>query len=78
MEATIKGSDRLINGGLENSDIAKQRAILNSLEYLASTDWVEPYLIKHYMGIELLPPQSNKFVIEQKRKEARDAINAQN
>lgn len=46
------------------------------LSYLASTDWVEPYLIKHYTGIELLPPNSNKFVIEQKRKEARDAINA--
>lgn len=46
-------------------------------KYLASTDWVEPYLIKHYTGIELLPPQSNKFVIEQKRKEARDVINAQ-
>lgn len=46
-------------------------------KYLASTDWVEPYLIKHYMGIELLPPESNKFIIEQKRKEARDAINAQ-
>ena len=39
--------------------------------YLLSTDWVEPYLIKHYTGIELLPADSNKFVIEQKRKEAR-------
>lgn len=42
--------------------------------YLARTDWVEPYLIKHYIGLELLPLDSNKFVIEQNRKEARELL----
>lgn len=51
----------------------EQKDIAN--KYLLSTDWVEPYLIKHYIGIEPLPEDSNKFIIEQKRKEARDIVN---
>lgn len=47
-----------------------ERAKVEAQAYLASTDWVEPYLIKHYTGIELLPLDSDKFLIEQKRKEA--------
>ena len=47
-----------------------EQAKMEARAYLSSTDWVEPYLIKHYTGIELLPPESNKFIIEQKRKEA--------
>jgi hypothetical protein len=38
--------------------------------FLSSTDWVEPYLIKHYTGIELLNENSSKFDIEIERKEA--------
>lgn len=44
--------------------------------YLVSTDWVEPYLIKHYTNIEPLSLNSNKFAIEAKRKEARNIVNA--
>ena len=51
-----------------------EQAKAEARQYMASTDWVEPYLIKHYTGIELLPPESNKFVIEQKRKEARELL----
>ena len=38
--------------------------------YLVETDWVEPYLIKHYTGLSILEEDSNKFVIEAKRGEA--------
>jgi hypothetical protein len=48
-----------------------EQAKAEAQAYLLSTDWVDAYLIKHYTGIELLPADSNKFVIEQKRKEAR-------
>lgn len=58
---------------LYDLDVLEQ-AKTEAQAYLASTDWVEPYLIKHYTGIELLPLDSNKFVIEQKRKEARELL----
>ena len=45
--------------------------------YLASTDWVEPYLIKHYTGLVVLETDSNKFVIEAKREEARTFLKEQ-
>ncbi len=44
------------------------------LQYLADTDWVESYLIKHYTGLELLPEDSDKFAIEQKRNEAKSVL----
>lgn len=43
--------------------------------YLSETDWVEPYLIKHSLGLEVLLESSNKLVIASKRKEAREYIN---
>ena len=45
--------------------------------YLAETDWVEPYLIKHYTGLSILEEDSNKFVIEAKREEARAFLKEQ-
>ena len=51
-----------------------EQAKAEAQAYLDDTDWVEPYLIKHYTGIELLPLDSNKFVIEQKRKEAKELL----
>ena len=51
-----------------------EQAKAEARAYLDSTDWVEPYLIKHYTGIELLPLDSNKFAIEQKRKEAKELL----
>lgn len=43
-------------------------------KYLASTDWVEPFLIKHYLNLEPLDLNSDKFKIEKNRKEAREFI----
>ena len=51
--------------------------IAEAKAYLASTDWVEPYLIKHYTGLEVLEADSNKFVIEAKRAEARTFLKEQ-
>ena len=61
-------------------EIAEQELkakIAEAKAYLASTDWVEPYLIKHYTGLEVLGADSNKFVIEVKRNEARAFLKAQ-
>lgn len=51
--------------------------IAEAKAYLASTDWVEPYLIKHYTGLEALEADSNKFAIEAKRSEARAFLKEQ-
>ena len=55
-------------------EIAQQELeskVAEAKAYLVSTDWVEPYLIKHYTGLEVIEADSNKFVIEAKRAEAR-------
>ena len=51
--------------------------ISEAKEYLTETDWVEPYLIKHYTGLSILEEDSNKFVIEAKREEAKAFLNEQ-
>lgn len=79
---TISGakvSDSLVlDAELKQSELYEaslvEQAKAEAQAYLDDTDWVEPYLIKHYTGIELLPIDSNKFVIEQKRKEAKELL----
>lgn len=66
--------NELLNPPKTEEQILYER-IAEAKSYLQSTDWVEPYLIKHYTGIELLSEDSNKFAIEIKRKEARSVIN---
>ena len=56
---------------------ALNKSIAEAKAYLASTDWVEPYLIKHYTGLEVIEAGSNKFVIEAKRTEARAFLKEQ-
>jgi hypothetical protein len=72
------GDDFVADAVVKQEELYQEAALERSKEeaqaYLASTDWVETYLIKHYTGIELLPAESNKFVLEQKRKEARMAL----
>ena len=63
-----------------DEEIAEQELkakIAEAKAYLTSTDWVEPYLIKHYTGLEVLDAYSNKFVIEAKREEARTFLKEQ-
>lgn len=51
-----------------------EKKINDFKNYLSETDWVEPFLIKHYMGIDKLSPNSSKFEIETKRNECREFI----
>ena len=62
-----------------DEEIAEQELKANIAEakaLLGSTDWVEPYLIKHYTGLEVIEADSNKFAIEAKRAEAREFLKA--
>ena len=69
----------LLDGGMPEPEftaleISKDTAIQKvqiALSFLSSTDWVEAYLIKHYLGIELLDQASSKFALEQQRKDAK-------
>ena len=49
----------------------QEQKVMECTTYLASTDWVEPYLIRHELGLEILAADSEKFVIKQKRDEAK-------
>lgn len=42
--------------------------------YLKDTDWVEPYLIKHMLGIEIISEDSSKWEIINRRKEYRQYL----
>lgn len=37
--------------------------------YIAITDWVEPYILRHELGLFVLPNDSNKLVIKSMRDE---------
>lgn len=37
--------------------------------YLKNTDWVETYKLRHDLGLELIPEESSKWVIINKREE---------
>tara|TARA_R100001460_G_scaffold107311_1_gene155875 strand:- start:50 stop:256 length:207 start_codon:yes stop_codon:yes gene_type:complete len=43
-------------------------------DYLYSTDWVETYLLRHDLNIEIIPEDSNKWEIINKRKEAKGLL----
>lgn len=58
----------------ELQQIELNKKLQDANQYLKDTDWVEPYLIKHYTGLELLNESSYKFEIERLRKEAIDFI----
>lgn len=49
----------------------QEQKIAECTTYLAMTDWVEPYLIRHELGLEILAANSEKFAIKQKRDEAK-------
>ena len=45
-----------------------------ALNYLASTDWVKDYKLRHDLGLELIPEDSAKWVIINKRTEYIDFL----
>lgn len=44
-----------------------QEEIQSCYTYLRQTDWVEPYIIRHEMGLDILVPESNKLAIKSER-----------
>lgn len=46
-----------------------QQKISEADAYLKSTDWIEPYIIKHELKIELIADNSSKWEIINKRAE---------
>lgn len=40
-----------------------------SKKYLRKTDWVEHHIIRHELGVHVLPDTSNKLAIKKKRNE---------
>lgn len=57
-------------------DIAQKVQEANA--FLASTDWVEPLIIAHKLGLDgyVLSPDSNKLLIDAQRDEARAFVRA--
>ena len=41
--------------------------IFEAEEYLRNTDWVEPYILRHELNIEILPESSSKWAIHNLR-----------
>lgn len=53
-------------------EIAKQELqsqIIDAKEYISMTDWVEPYILRHELGLSILPDDSNKLIIKSMRNE---------
>ena len=46
-----------------------QTKIAEASQYLKETDWVETYKTRHDLGLELIPEDSSKWVIINKRAE---------
>ena len=66
---------RYIEEHLANNTILEKRAKCRIAQlYLESTDWVEPYIIKHLSGLETLASTSNKLVIDANRTAAKAFI----
>lgn len=46
-----------------------QEKIQEAQTYLTQTDWVETYKLRHELGLELIPQDSNKWEVINKREE---------
>ena len=49
--------------------IEVKRQTSEATQYLSGTDWVETYKLRHDLGLELIPKESSKLVIINKREE---------
>ena len=52
---------------LAQQELNKRKQEAN--QYLAQTDWVNSYKIRHDLGLELIPEDSSKWIIINKREE---------
>ncbi len=49
--------------------ITDEEKVLIANEYLKETDWIEIYKLRHDIGLEIIPEESNKWNIINKREE---------
>lgn len=58
------------------SEYELKQKIAEAIAYLSETDWVEPYVLRHELGINVLPADSNKLAIKAKREETLEFLKA--
>lgn len=70
-------ADEIRNNCLTYEQTTAQK-VQEANAFLKATDWVEPFIIAHKMGIEgyLLSADSNKLIIDAQRNEARNFLRA--
>ena len=57
----------LVQEYIDSQELIKKTNEANS--YLKETDWVDSYKIRHYLGLELIPEDSSKWEVLNKREE---------
>ena len=55
------------NKEIAEQELNKRKQIAN--QYLRDTDWVDSYKIRHDLGLELIPEDSSKWIVINKREE---------
>lgn len=65
----------VVDSEKENLFLAKEE-LDQCLSYMSQTDWVEPYKLRHDLGIDKLLSDSNKWKIITKREEMINRIRA--
>ena len=65
--SNIADYDLLVQEYIDGQELIKKINEANT--YLAQTDWVETYKIRHELGLEVLPDTSSKWEIINKREE---------
>lgn len=56
---------------VEDTKTKLEKQSIEADAYLKSTDWIEPYIIKHELKIELIKEDSSKWQIINKRAECK-------
>ena len=51
----------------KTEDDIQQGKIFEAEDYLRNTDWIEPYILRHELNIEVLPESSSKWAIHNMR-----------
>lgn len=65
--SNVSDYDLLVQEYIDSQELIKKTNEANA--YLKDTDWVDPYKIRHDLGLELIPEESSKWEILNKREE---------
>jgi len=63
---TLSKTNSSIKSSLNEAD-ALANKIAEANDYLRSTDWVEPYILRHELNLEIIPESSSKWTVNTKR-----------